>query len=409
MLKLPKFTKHFVQSLDDFNGIGKGDTIILSGDLVLATLEKSDNYIEEGYILQKPRRISLVPDLKNKKFLYLWVKEQALSLAKQIKNVHLVLAHDYYLRAGFLKHKRTVFLAGGASDYAVNLEILMFEKGVLQDCRELTLERHDTPEFTEQLLEHIHKIKDKWPEARIEWHDPLPEMPSALKGYRIKKAGPLNFLLPTFQSVENGEQKPSYGFYVLAGSVTFFFLTAYVLLLMQNHNEYKEKVHYFKRAIKGYEKIYAKGDNNLDMLEKQRSFLDETKAYNEKTVFMSQILSYFIKKDIKVRELKMVMKTDPDMTVKDHRKAKKKHRKQKVKAIYDFEVVIHLPKPANPDKLNGLQQINPVMEDMTKALGVNLDMKVWKESTLKGFIPAQRRVYKLHGTIISTRKTEKQA
>ncbi len=392
----------FVKTLEDFDRVKKGDTVILSGDLVLMTMDHSIE-MSDQFVEQPARRCTFIPQFsKERTGLYAWVSKQALKKADEIGNLRLVLAHDYYMRIGLLKKKSLVLCGGAETEHSLNLEIMVFIKGKLVSCDEHNIEGGmQSHTFKADLGDLLTKIAMDNEGIGIEWHNPLPDVPDVLAEHGIKNVNSFHFWLPAFRQVEGLVQKQSYKDYAFISFVTLFSILTYCGAIYWGWQKYDHQMAEYKTEIQGYEEEFAKGSNNLDLLKKRDKFLSETVPYKERNWFLNNLLAFLATdKSLIVENVKFLM----DKKHEGNSRSKMSSRNRN-SANDDFVVTINLPSKAS---LNPFEQISPFMETMSSALGVavRMDDDV-KEKNNPKIQPSLRRIFTIKG-VIGKRKAQEE-
>jgi hypothetical protein len=375
----------FIGSLEEFDTVEQGDTVILSGDLVFSTLNKKTNP-GELFLLQSPRNTSLLSVGQKKNPLFIWVRKEVFEIAKEIGKLRLVLAHDYYLRAGLLKNQKTIFCCGYSSPTGMNLEIFIFEKRSLISLEEYNLPPMKSIRFSTDLSERLKKLGQENEGTVIEWHAPLPDIPELLSRYKINKISSWSFLLPIPRSAEDHTSKDSKGFWMLFMIISFLMIGVYLSVLFWGWRGYNERITEYKQEISGYEQEFDKGSNNLKELETKKFFLNQTLPYQGRVEFVAKALSSLASTPgAVVQEFEILM--DPE----DNTNSGRNRNEEK----FGFKVLIHVPKRPN---LNALEQVEPILQGIANKLGVEARMIEYHNVTLPGYLNSERQAYTIIGS-----------
>lgn len=243
--------------------------LILGGNFVFVTM-KPDINPGDDYVLISKKYTSILP-WRNKNRLYIWVSKTILEAQKKYHS-KIYSLHDYYLRIGLTKYKKTILLGGGESSSELNLEIFEFDRGELKTVVEYLL----PPSTSNRCISELEsKIKNKIGNgAKVVWCPPLPineNIKNMLDKYNIQHAGTKSFKLPATKIAY--KQKRS------ADKLIFFMMLASVVAfatpVWYGWNHYKDALHTWQQELKGYESLYSEGESRLNILENQKYYLSK--------------------------------------------------------------------------------------------------------------------------------------
>jgi hypothetical protein len=294
----------FVSSIEQFDDhVAKGSkaTLLLGGELVYMTNEKSslDRLQQDAgdrYILQPPRVASKGSIFDSKKVvLYVAVAKQAAEYAQSYRGQVLVAA-DHYLAYGLSQRRNCIVIGGGFiggvsadESVGVNLEVFVFTDNRLVE----TIERNTSG--TSYMLEMTLKdVIANYPEHHVLWCDPLGEPPifdlTSPDLFEVVGEAPIKQLIRRkLVTRAHGVEEPWGVLPAIAvgllGFAVFFSGTAYQWLELES--ERKE----FKTEVSGYEAEYSNSAQSLDLLRHRSHLLETQPEAVERIAMLEDLLS----------------------------------------------------------------------------------------------------------------------
>lgn len=290
-----------IEQFDEYVASGSKATLLLGGELVYMTNDKSslDKLQQDAgdrYILQSPRMASKGSVFDSKKvFLYVAVSKQAAEYAQSYRGQVLVAA-DHYLAYGLSQKRNCVVIGGGfvggvseQDSTGINLEVFVFTNNRLVE----TIERNTSG--TSYMLELTLKdVIENYPEHHLLWCDPLGEPPlfdlSNPELFEVVGDAPVKQLIKRkLVTRAHGIEEPwgvlpavAIG---LAGFAVFFSGTAYQWLEVESERQE------FNAEVSGYEAAYSNSAQSLDLLRHRSHLLEARPAAVERVIMLEELMS----------------------------------------------------------------------------------------------------------------------
>lgn len=316
----------FISSMEQFDehvASGSKATLLLGGDLVYMTNEKSslDRLQQDAgdrYILQAPRIASKGSIFDSKKeFLYLAVAKQAAEYAQSYRG-QVLLAADHYLAYGLAQKKNCIVIGGGfidglaASDSSgLNLEIFAFSGNRLV----ATMERN-TPATSYMLELTLRDALQNYPEHHVFWCDPLGAPPmfdmTTAELFEVAGDAPIKHLIKRkLLTRAHGVEEPWGVFSAmaisLAGLAIFLSGTAYQWLALEA--ERKE----FQDEVTGYEAAYSNSAQSLDLLRHRAYLLDTPSQAIDRVKMLEELMNTAARiEGVVIHSVKVYDESDPE-------------------------------------------------------------------------------------------------